>query len=141
MTAPKTCENRYPAPCPRTWTVDMRPGTALLSANGREHWAAKARRTRALRDAAAWLARQQRIPRLNRAHVLAVYEPPDRRRRDPANLYPAVKACLDGFTDAGVWADDDAAHVLGPDMRLSATVCAGGRLLLTITELEPAHAP
>lgn len=123
----------------RQWTIALPPGTRLLSANGREHWAARAAVTASLRNAAGWLARAQKIPRLDRAHVLAVYEPPDRRRRDPANLYPSVKACVDGLTDAGAWADDDADHVAGPDMRLG-PVCPGGRLVLTVTELPAALA-
>ena len=119
----------------RQWTIELPPGTQLLSANGREHWRHRAEVTAALRQAAGWLAYAQKIPRLDRAHVLAVYHPPDRRRRDPANLYPSVKACVDGLTDAGAWADDDAAHVAGPDMRLG-DVWPGGRLVLTITELQ-----
>ncbi|MGH3503177.1 MAG: hypothetical protein ACRDQA_20120, partial [Nocardioidaceae bacterium] len=74
------------------------------------------------------------IPHLQRAHIVAVYQPPDRRRRDPANLYPAVKACVDGLVDARVLPDDDAAHVVGPDMRL-APIARGGRLTLHITDL------
>ena len=126
-------------PSDRQWTITLPAGTRLLSANGREHWAQRAAVTASLRHAAGWLARAQHIPRLDRAHVLAVYEPPDRRRRDPANLYPSVKACVDGLTDAGAWVDDDAEHVAGPDMRLG-DVCPGGRLILTITELCPARA-
>ena len=122
----------------RQWTIELPAGTRLLSANGREHWAVRAAVTASLRNAAGWLARAQKIPRLDHAHVLAVYEPPDRRRRDPANLYPSVKACVDGLTDAGAWADDDAAHVSGPDMRLG-PVHPQGRLTLTVTEL-PARA-
>ena len=26
---------------------------------------------------------------------------------DPPNLYPTVKALLDGFTDSGLWTDDN----------------------------------
>ena len=122
----------------RQWAIALPPGTRLLSANGREHWRQRAAVTAELRRTAGWLAKAQKIPRLERAHVLAVYEPPDRRRRDPANLYPSVKACVDGLTDAGAWADDDAAHVTGPDMRLG-PVCRWGRLTITITEL-PARA-
>lgn len=120
----------------RQWVIELPAGTKLLSSNDREHWRARARETASLRETAAWLARAQKIPRLDRAHVLATYWPPDRRRRDPANLYPSVKACVDGLTDAGVWADDDAAHVTGPDMRLG-EVCPGGRLVLIVTELSP----
>ncbi|MGH3099292.1 MAG: hypothetical protein ACRDMV_25205 [Streptosporangiales bacterium] len=107
----------------------------LLSANGRHHWAHRHRITRQLRDTTRWLARARHIPHLQRAHIVAVYQPPDRRRRDPANLYPAVKACVDGLVDAHVIPDDDAAHLDGPDMRL-AHITRGGRLTLHITELS-----
>lgn len=113
----------------------------LLNANDRSsHWGRRQTRTAALRQAAAWLAKAQRIPRLQRAHILAVYEPPDRRKRDAANYYPSVKACVDGIvTDAGVLADDDSGHLDGPDMRMG-PVCKGGRLVLVITELPGADA-
>lgn len=54
---------------------------------------------------------------LDLVHVTAYIRWRDRRRRDPANWYPSVKALIDGFTDAGVWPDDDSGHVIGPDMR------------------------
>lgn len=108
----------------------------LLNANDRNHWARHHRVTRHLRYTAAWLTRSQHIPALGRAHIVAVYEPPDRRRRDPANLYPSVKACVDGLVDAGVLPDDDAAHLEGPDMRLGARERHGlGRLVLHIREV------
>jgi hypothetical protein len=42
---------------------------------------------------------------------------PRRGRYDPNNLWPTVKAVVDGFVDAGLLADDDHLHVIGPDMR------------------------
>jgi hypothetical protein len=106
----------------------------LLNANDRDaHWARRKRLAYTLRETTAWLARAQRIPRLDRAHIAATYEPPDRRRRDPANWQPSFKACVDGLVDAGVIPDDDAAHVTGPDPRLGA-VCPRGRVVLVITE-------
>ena len=120
----------------RSWTIVMPAGIELLNANDRSgHWARRQRLTAALREAAAWLARQQRIPRLERARIVGFYEPPDRRRRDPANLYPSFKACIDGIVaDAGVLPDDDAAHLDGPDMRLG-MVYPLGRLVLYIYEI------
>lgn len=123
----------------RTWTVVMPCGIQLLNANDRRHWRAKARITANLRTTAAWSARVAHVPHINRAHILAVIEPPDRRRRDPANAYPSVKACVDGLVDAGVLPDDDAAHLDGPDMRLG-EVHPGGRIVLHITEL-PGEGP
>lgn len=114
----------------------MPAGMELLNSNDRDsHWGRRKKVTEALREAAGWKARQLRIPPLQRAHILAEYQPPDRRRRDPANLYPSVKACVDGIClDAKVLADDDAEHLDGPDMRLG-DVFPLGRLVLVLTEL------
>lgn len=120
----------------RQWTITMPAGTKLLNSNDRSgHWGRRQRITDELRWGAGWLAKAQGIPRLERAHVEGVYEPPDLRKRDPANLYPSFKACIDGIvTDAGILPDDDAEHLDGPDMRLG-PVHPGGRLVLVITEI------
>lgn len=53
------------------------------------------------------------------------------RRRDVGNLYPTVKACLDGIvSDAKVLPDDDDRHVVGPDIRPGAKA---EKFTLTIT--------
>lgn len=39
--------------------------------------------------------------------VIVEVLPPTRRRSDPPNLYPTVKALVDGLTDSGWWEDDD----------------------------------
>jgi len=125
---------RTAPPEPRSWTVEMPAGMELLNANDRGHWRRRQRLTYELRTAACWLARQQRIPQLERAHILGVYQPPDKRKRDPANYYPSFKACVDGIcVDAGVLADDDAKHLDGPDMRLGEPY-PRGRIVLHITE-------
>ena len=114
----------------------MPAGMDLLNANDRDgHWARRSRITTGLRQIAGWTARAQGVPPLQRAHILAVYEPPDKRKRDAANLYPSFKACIDGIvTDAGVLPDDDAAHLDGPDMRIGKKH-PRGRLVLHITEV------
>lgn len=122
------------------YEVRLPAGLPLLSANGREHWRPKAAATRTIRDTAHLAAKGNLAlrramlaarggPVMERAHVLAVLHPTDRRRRDPANVYPAVKAALDGIVDAGVLADDDSTRVIGPDMRLGPTV-RGSQLVL-----------
>ena len=129
------------------YEVRLPVGLPLLSANGREHWRPKAAATRTIRDAACLAAKSapglrraladaRGGPVMERAHVLAVLRPADRRRRDPANAYPAVKAALDGIVDAGVLADDDSTRVTGPDMRLG-TMMRGSQLVLWLTPLEP----
>jgi hypothetical protein len=43
--------------------------------------------------------------------------PPSRRRLDPPNLWPTVKALTDGATDAVGWPDDDFSHLLETSFR------------------------
>lgn len=128
------------------YEVRLPAGLPLLSANGREHWRPKAAATRTIRDAAHLAAKGTPAlrrallaarggPVMERAHVLAVLHPADRRRRDPANAYPAVKAALDGIVDAGVLVDDDSTRVVGPDMRLGPTV-RGSQLVLWLRPLR-----
>ena len=38
--------------------------------------------------------------------VVTIYAP-TKRRLDPPNFYPTVKALVDGLTDAGIWTDDN----------------------------------
>lgn len=118
----------------RAWTVELPSGMELLNANQRLHWRVRSARTKLLRGEAAWQARKAGIPKLARAHIVGEYRPPDRRRRDVANLYPSFKAAIDGLVDAAVLEDDDDTHLVGPDMRLG-PVEPGGRLVLHITEL------
>lgn len=130
--------------------VDV-PGRDWLTANGRDHWAKRASRTRRLRHRAFLLARSalaegSLAPTSGRVHVDALIVQRTRRRMDPANAYPTVKPLIDGLTDAGVWEDDDADHVDGPDMRLGGvdpSLPAGAhRIILVIStndgeEVEP----
>lgn len=123
------------AGAPRTWTVELPIGVPLLNANKRQHYMAKARLTKAIRQIARNYAIREAVPALQRAHVVVEYRPPDRRRRDVHNLYPSAKAAVDGLVDAGVLPDDSDRYLTGPDMRLGEVV-KSGRLVLHITELE-----
>ena len=120
---------------PRTWVLEMPAGMELLNSNQRHSWRHRARVTRDLREAACWLARIHKVPRLEHASILAVYEPPDRRKRDPANWHPSVKAIVDGLVaDAGVLPDDDSTHLRGPLIEIGEPY-PRGRLVLHITEV------
>lgn len=141
MTVPKprACreEGKPPAvpdPAPREWTVQLPAGLPLLNANQRLHWRRRAELTKNLRTLVWLLARDAGVPALRRAHVVAEYRPPDRRRRDVHNLYPSAKAAVDGLIDAGVLPDDSDRYLVGPDMRFGG-IEPGGQLLLHITEL------
>lgn len=87
-----------------------------MSSNDRRHWAATAKRTRALRTKSALLARTL-TPVKGVALVTAFIAYPRAGRADPGNAAPTVKAILDGITDARIWVDDDHEHVIGPDYR------------------------
>lgn len=94
--------------------------TETLNANHRLHWRVVRRRTAYWRQLTAVVVqasqgRPQPLP--DRVRIVATISYPDRRRRDVGNLAPTVKAIVDGLTDAGVLADDDDLHVLGPDIR------------------------
>jgi crossover junction endodeoxyribonuclease RusA len=101
------------------WVLDIPPGD-LINANERLHWAVRARRTRDLKRDALVVARAARVPRMDRIRVVGVVHPPDRRRRDPHNLYPTLKAYIDGIVKAGVIVDDDSEHLVGVEMVMGA---------------------
>lgn len=128
----------------RRWTLTIDAPARWLNANDRRHRLAAARDVREWRQAAGWHARAARLPRgLAAVHVLAVLRMPDRRRRDPANFHPTVKAVVDGLVDYGLIPDDNPTHLDGPDIRVGDPLPVSrpgayrlpGRLVLTITEV------
>ena len=118
----------------RTWVLDFARPDEWINPNIREHWAVTAAKTRTWRTATAVHARAANIPPLAGAHVLAEFCFADGRRRDLDNL--SLKACIDGIVDAGVIADDDYRHLIGPDRRLGPRVTGLARIRITITELD-----
>ena len=63
------------------------------------------------RQAFFYLAKEQKIPRLDRIKVLAWPLLRDRRVQDVGACIPAVKSAIDGLEDAGVIDEDDPRHV------------------------------
>lgn len=94
---------------------------ALLNLNHRTHWRTRWRVTKQWRATVAQAALLLGPPS-KRAHgpsfVRLIIPVPDRRRRDPHNLVPIVKAAVDGAVDAGIWPDDTADWVETLDPRL-----------------------
>lgn len=76
----------------------------------RQQWATHTRDTRR----AWWLtATELRLPRLQRARIIATPLHADRRSpQDVAACAPEVKAAIDGLVDAAVLPDDSAQHLL-----------------------------
>lgn len=113
------------------------PAPMWQTSNQRLHHMERARRTKHVRTLAGWAARNL-TPVTGTVHVHAHVSAPKRTRADVGNTYPTVKAVIDGLTDAGVWADDNDDHLIGPDMRRAAPTGTPGmyRIRLTITPLE-----
>jgi hypothetical protein len=93
-----------PAPC--EW----------ITSNQRIHRMEQARRTRLWREAGRLAAAGQGALDTP-VHIVAHVTKPRGGRYDPGNWYGTAKAAVDGVVEAGVLADDDHKHVLGPDMR------------------------
>ena len=121
----------------QTLVVDI-PSAWWLTSNGRYHWRARAERTKHLRTIACLEARSQHLePVTGMVTVTATVHYRTAIRADVANAYPTIKALIDGCTDAGIWTDDDSAHLIGPDMRRGCTLPGlrpgEHRIVLTIT--------
>ena len=82
----------------------------MLNANDRPHWAQKAKITAYLRQIGRLKVSEGKYPAYTKKRpcglVVTIYAP-TKRRMDPPNFYPTVKALVDGMTDAGLWTDDN----------------------------------
>lgn len=116
-------------------TIVLEPPCALINANDRLHFQAKAKLTRTWRDLARLSARGT-LTGFHHAHITVTYRFPTNHRREVSNLQPTSKAIVDGLVDAGVLVDDDDDHVTGPDNRRERPN-GSLRVTVTITE-EPA---
>lgn len=119
-----------------SWRIELPVGTLLINANDSLHFRKRAELVKALRATAWAMARQAKLPAIQRAHIHYVIHPDTKsRRRDPGNWSPSAKAAVDGLVDAGVLPDDNHKHLLGPDPRIGRPV-KGSQLVLWITDLD-----
>ena len=130
------------APEPPVYKIEFPAGTKLLNANVNLHWAKERPIKKNLRSTACWLARAAKIPAMQRARMVGVFEPPDRRKRDAANWAPSWKAVVDGVVDAKVLPDDNYKYLEGPYPQLGEAHLKG-RLVLDIYDLSngPGRSP
>lgn len=112
-----------------TTVITLEPPAKFINANDRLHWRKKAELTKAWREAAANAVGFEPY-HYTRAHITAAIRFPNNIRRDVHNLYPTVKACVDGLVDALLLPDDSDAYIVGPDMRRH---IPNGSPLVTIT--------
>jgi crossover junction endodeoxyribonuclease RusA len=138
MTAPETEHGGIPRP--KSWTLELPPGTLLINANQNIHWRDRAKLVKALRQTAWAIARRDKLPALQRAHIFYVFHPDTKgdRRRDSGNWSPSAKAAIDGMVDAGVLPDDNHTRLIGPDPRIGTPV-PRSQLVLWITDLDQIH--
>jgi len=96
------------------------------------HRMAAAEKSRAVRALAAAVARQSGQDPMERCRLVVTASLPTARRFDPANIAGTVsKHAIDGFTDAGIWADDDSDHVLAVTFQRGAKTSVRGIYRLT----------
>lgn len=100
------------------WTFTITAPCDWISSNQREHWAAKAERTKQWRDTARVYAIQAKLPKLDHVHVGALLHFRDNRQRDVHNYMPTLKAIVDGLVDYGLVKDDSSKYLTGPDIRI-----------------------
>jgi crossover junction endodeoxyribonuclease RusA len=112
------------------------PSELVLNSNQRLHPHVKAKKTKALRTLAE--SEAQGLRGLQPCRVIAWLAFPDRRRRDPNNWWPTVKALMDGLVDAGVWEDDNSQIIQGPDHRILDYTIGRGHVYvcLEVTSVE-----
>jgi len=125
----------------RTWQLTISAPAKWLNANDRVDLRRQTPDRRAWRDAGRVYAMQAKLPRLERAHLVAELRFADDRRRDVHNLYPSIKALVDGLIDYGLLPDDNHRHLVGPDLRYGPKVAkrpggVSGEVSLTIYDLD-----
>lgn len=85
----------------------------IVNSNDRFHPQVKAKMIKRIRNFAYWHTLMTKdkeraaFSPSNPCEVTVTIYSPTKSRLDPPNLYPTVKAIIDGMTDAGIWVDDN----------------------------------
>ena len=84
-----------------------------LNPNKRLHYMQLYAAKRDAKDEAIALVLEQGRPDVpyEKAHITITWVAKDKRKRDPDNLFAAMKASIDGLVEAGLIEDDSAMHV------------------------------
>lgn len=84
----------------------------VINSNDRFHRQAQAVMTRRIKALAMYEVTAKKDKHMlpfspkRPCHLTVTVYKPTRRRLDTPNLYPTVKALVDGMTEAGIWTDD-----------------------------------
>lgn len=96
---------------PRVWLVTL-PFTSLpISLNGREHFRVKARKVAEVREAAGWVLRSAKIPKMRRVAVQLRWIASIQRDRDTDNTVATLKPVVDAMVDVGIISNDTPDHI------------------------------
>lgn len=97
---------------------------SILNANQRKHWAPAAEIKRVLRTRG--MIRSRTLGRHQRVRITVTASYPTARKSDVYNLYPTMKAYVDGMVDGGrgLLPDDNDRHLSGPHMEWSGATCS-----------------
>lgn len=98
------------------FTLDIHKN-AWISANGRHHWAALAKRKKHIRELAYWMAKHQGLIIPDPCIVVATIGYRTTGKADVENAAIAVKAAIDGMVTAGAIADDNSDHIMSISYR------------------------
>lgn len=110
------------------------PGHPLLNANDRRNRYAQAKITKEIRT---WV--HDRVRGLDQfpgtVKIIATYYPGTRHRHDPGNIFPSVKAAVDGLVPI-VIPDDSSKYVTSLEMIVASTVIKGSQLVIEVVSNE-----
>lgn len=148
-----------------TWAFDVHESYTLNANNSSGHWAKNSEGKEILRSLGAAHVRVRELPRFARARMDVSVSYPSRRVQDVMNLYPSMKAYVDGMVNGvpryeiiagkggmpkkkrlappiefGILPDDNDVFLSGPHMEWSGKLSdrpGHFRFEVTLTELEP----
>ena len=139
-----------PAGTARTWTIELPPGTPIITGNNRMDRYARNRRVQDLKDTVAAVARcRLNIPQLGHVAITTTYYSPPRLKRqrhpfasdaisDHDGIAPTAKALIDGLVMCGVLRGDTKRWVRSGTCVLADETHPRGQIVLTITEVTGA---
>ena len=95
-----------------TLTIPGRlPGLNEIFAAAKSHYAKYSNEKKEYTEEVAWLAKQARLPKFEKACLVITWFEPD-RRRDPDNIMAGQKFILDGLVAAKVIPNDNQKYIV-----------------------------
>ncbi len=96
-----------------TLTIPGRlPGLNEIIAAAKSHFAKYSTEKKEYTEEVAWLAKQARLPKFEKAYFIITWYEPD-LRRDPDNIMAGQKFIMDGLVQAGVIPNDSQKYIAG----------------------------